>query len=191
MPHACSPTMCNHYLVVLSLLESCWRTLLFLLENKDLSEDSDSNPLRLKYGNQKAWLGLTSGLTQELVFFVKTQCPKRFVDAFTVIQQAGQVTETPRSNPCPDLVSRCLKQVNPTVQCEKGPPQTSQICSVYPWVRTQGPNWNCTKRMWSYKARRLSSSLIRNSTQCSNNTLDRLHGLPQKEKQENPWAFLI
>lgn len=71
---------CNHYhLVALLFLESYWRMLLFLLENKYLSEDGDSSPLQLKYVKQKAWLGLTSELTQRLVFFVKNTVPKIFL----------------------------------------------------------------------------------------------------------------
>lgn len=98
---------CNHYLVALSLLVSCWRTLLFLLENKYLSEDSDSSSWSMR--NKR--LDLTLKLTQRLEFLCKRSAQNLFVDPFTVIQQAGQVTETPCSNPCPDLVSRCLKQV--------------------------------------------------------------------------------
>lgn len=71
---------CNHYhLVALPFLQSCWRTLVFLLEKKYLSEDSDSSPLQLKYENQKAWLVLTSELTQGLVFFVQNTVPKIFL----------------------------------------------------------------------------------------------------------------
>lgn len=121
----------HHHLVALSFLQSCWRTLLLLLGNKYVSEDSASSALQLKYENQKACLGLTSGLTQELVIFVKNTVPKIFSWILTITQQTGH-TSRGYINPRFKFMSwfsikMLLPSItNPTAQSEKDTPQTSQ-----------------------------------------------------------------
>lgn len=161
-----------------ALSRSCWRTLLFLLENKGLSENSHGFPAEVWKSKSLPWfdLRINPGLA---IFCEKHSAQNLFCRSFKVIQQTGHALLNYRNLRFQAMCWFSIKMLptiktNPTAQSEKDAPETSEQ-PVHPGgTKREGsmPKSNLHQESVVTGGWRLSSSLIPGSPQCPNNPLD-------------------
>lgn len=155
---------------------SCWKTLLFLLENKCLSEESHSFPAEVWKSKILAWfdLRINPGL---VIFCEKHSIQNLFCRSFKAIQQIGHALLSYRKL---RYKSECWFSIKMLPKIKTNPtawrktlhwPVNSLFIQEESRVRDQCPNQTCIRRLWSQEAWRLPSPLIPGSPQCLNNPL--------------------